>query len=558
MEVQQRWSNVSNIYDPQTVSGFNGNQFQRALAALAEDPERLHRARHRFSDSPPPYTSPRPHRFESATTRSTDTSASPTASRASRERKWQEEARIDWDRIASTPARQFGDQQGAEEKRIIEAERQRTIHVAVGTVYSTFAAENVKERWQEQGIWSDKWDIEDVSGMGERWLHEESLDPPPRRHNIFGGHEESVETDSPIPMAAIKRARSYSWETSYRRGIWDTRWGILPGMIWKHEQSLEELIQAANAPAVQAREATPPSEPRPEELRDFRSVSPPEAPSLSNGEAPGWNTEPLTNGNPSSHNQEVCHGPMVNGDVPISDGNVEQIGTYPDGRPMLIPTPLGSRHGLTMAAIERQQRAPENRGTFFAAPEPSTHPQPTEEARFFNETGLQESQQNRAEQSLKDSVNHIPSSHASKRLGSEAFPEFPAFPNLHAPEKRRRGRPKKHPEDHNLNDREAAKNGMKATHQSTHHSEPILHIDQFEDSKAAPKKRGRPRTKDSHTDQVENSKTAPKKRGRPRKKDPAKPASTRGQNLQMGVVPAKPPGIDGERRLITRKRRHEI
>lgn len=32
-----------------------------------------------------------------------------------------------------------------------------------------------------------------------------------------------------------------------KRGIWNKRWGILPGMWWKHEEPLEE--EAANGPA---------------------------------------------------------------------------------------------------------------------------------------------------------------------------------------------------------------------------------------------------------------------------------------------------------------------
>lgn len=38
------------------------------------------------------------------------------------------------------------------------------------------------------------------------------------------------------------RAYEYVKDVWIKRGIWDPRWGIIPGMTWKHEQDFEEML----------------------------------------------------------------------------------------------------------------------------------------------------------------------------------------------------------------------------------------------------------------------------------------------------------------------------
>ena len=120
---------------------------QRALARLQGDPLRLDRARQRFSDSPPPYTS----NPSGTTTRS----ASPIP--PSEERRQERRFQLGMERRASKPYHQFEHQISDEKKRIMEADLNRTHRLRVGDDPDKIAYGNVKKRWVEQGIWNSKW-----------------------------------------------------------------------------------------------------------------------------------------------------------------------------------------------------------------------------------------------------------------------------------------------------------------------------------------------------------------------------------------------------------------
>lgn len=139
---------------------------------------------------------------------------------------------------------------------------------------SMVAEENVKKRWREQGIWNDKWATLDR----DRWLwkHEElfisehyrATDEQRRerdasrpfhrfvyqlnqeRDRIQDEYLGSLEPwlreirvrDTHVPEAWVSRsvnARAYQRvkDAWVERGIWYDRWGVMPGMTWKHEHA---------------------------------------------------------------------------------------------------------------------------------------------------------------------------------------------------------------------------------------------------------------------------------------------------------------------------------
>jgi hypothetical protein len=62
----------------------------------------------------------------------------------------------------------------------------------------------------------------------ERWRREGSPDDEP-----------ATPTPPDINTTAYERVKS-AW---IKRRIWDTKWGVLPGMSWKHEQPFEEMLR---------------------------------------------------------------------------------------------------------------------------------------------------------------------------------------------------------------------------------------------------------------------------------------------------------------------------
>ena len=158
------------------------------------------------------------------------------------------------------------------------------------------AEKNVKACWIEQGIWNSKWDklgkMPDIHETGGReseyrWKHEEPLEPDSESGTERGAESETERPKSRRSKSVDKRVlREYKREASRplnqfihqiskRRkwieeqarleneasvsaadintrayedvkktwreaGIWNLRWGILPGMSWKHEEPLDE------------------------------------------------------------------------------------------------------------------------------------------------------------------------------------------------------------------------------------------------------------------------------------------------------------------------------
>lgn len=274
-----------------TVRGNGLYNAERALAALAEDERRLERARRRFSDSPPSYTSHQSHN----STRSQSPNQPSEEERRHKERHY----RLMEERDASRPYDQLIAQEAEERERIIEEIGNRTRRVPIGTDYYRLAHENVKKRWIEQGIWKHEWKNGVAFGS---WKHEEPLEPESRTDTDAGSQPNlfSVFPNKPRPEAEQSKteeerrqieeqqaARVHQREASrpfyqfiyqvsrerdriqhlsrlrepitpasadintnayqnvkntwMKRGIWNQNWGVLPGMSWKHEKPLQEL-----------------------------------------------------------------------------------------------------------------------------------------------------------------------------------------------------------------------------------------------------------------------------------------------------------------------------
>ncbi|KAN0073554.1 hypothetical protein V8E54_008774 [Elaphomyces granulatus] len=264
-----------------TLRGDGLARAQRALAGLEGDPLRLDRERQRFSHSPPPYTS----NPSGTTTRS----ASPIP--PSEERRQQRRMQLAGEHEASEPRKQFSAQVDEERRRIWNADPStswRELTLADLYTFKEEASETVKKRWVEQGIWNDKWN---KFAFG-RWKHEELLElesesetdskaglspPKPRRpksddekrrtaerrvirerereasrpyhqfvYQISKEREriqESANGEGADTADINTRAYENVKNTWTKRGIWNKRWGVLPGMSWKHEQPFEEMVR---------------------------------------------------------------------------------------------------------------------------------------------------------------------------------------------------------------------------------------------------------------------------------------------------------------------------
>lgn len=281
----------------------------RALATLAQDPQRLDHARRRFEESPPPYSACVSHNS------TLSQSPNPPSDEQQRreERKWQ----LKREHRASTPYEQFEAQRIDESNWIIKAREDGIYSVPRGTNYLSFAEEKVKKRWIDQGIWRKKW-THSWNGRPEGpWRHEEPLelesesempseansrpslfrDPKkeervkPKQPEVnsersvaerLAAREREREASRPfhqfvyqvsiereriqlelrandaiVPESADINSRAYervkaAW---VKRGIWNRNWGVLPGMSWKHEQPLEEMLREEmgdDPPPIQA------------------------------------------------------------------------------------------------------------------------------------------------------------------------------------------------------------------------------------------------------------------------------------------------------------------
>ncbi|KAL8650304.1 MAG: hypothetical protein Q9210_003900 [Variospora velana] len=298
-----------------TLRGDGLARVHRTLDGLEADSLGLDRARTRFSQSPPPYTS--------------NPSGTPTRSaspeppideqrrREQREQRFYRRKKLMEERGASLPLVQFKAQRDEEKRRIWNVNPRTNwmgeSHIPIAGIEEEQAIETIKKRWVEQGIWKDKWD-EMAAGrymnVG-KWKHEEPLElesesetdteagSPPPTFSIFGVPQKPSQPKPRRPKSDAEKRRiaerrvirerqreasrpyhQFIYQISKereriqdesangegadaadintrayenvkniwtKRGIWNARWGILPGMSWKHEEPLEE--EAADGPA---------------------------------------------------------------------------------------------------------------------------------------------------------------------------------------------------------------------------------------------------------------------------------------------------------------------
>ncbi|KAL1873035.1 hypothetical protein Daus18300_004176 [Diaporthe australafricana] len=196
-----------------TVRGDGLFQAHRALAALAEDPEQFDQERERrFSDSPPSY------RSRSGTTTQPESPAPAdealdayTARRNKLYRQW----------MLSSAAEQFAAQRREERRRIDAAGE----FVGVGNSSFELAADHVRERWIEQGIWDPKWYEANLERWGEgvqhaplldaKWFHEQPLESEDSDSDLdesapenfsFGAKRKRQKTDEETRQSDERRA----------------------------------------------------------------------------------------------------------------------------------------------------------------------------------------------------------------------------------------------------------------------------------------------------------------------------------------------------------------
>ncbi|KAL8815774.1 MAG: hypothetical protein Q9223_005126 [Gallowayella weberi] len=267
-----------------------------ALAVLTAHPERLDRARRRFSKSPPSYAP-----SESSTRLEPSNPPSPGEIERGNQMKRQRELNQKLNR--SAPGQQFRQQRFAQRKLINDAyDNTRDVlpyRVPIESIETTI----VKDRWKDQGIWNDKWDEPPRYDPLWRWKHEESLESESPEDSeaaeraaqmsaLFG---DNVDKPKEAMMTADRRATlqrereasrpiaQFLWQMSKERDvlqgmisaegstlpapldinttayeivknrwiefeIWDTRWGIMPGMSWVHERIPEYAPPAKDKP----------------------------------------------------------------------------------------------------------------------------------------------------------------------------------------------------------------------------------------------------------------------------------------------------------------------
>ncbi|KAM0426330.1 hypothetical protein ACHAPT_008370 [Fusarium lateritium] len=185
------------------------------------------------------------------------------------------------DRLRSFPAQQLHDEVTGEERWLEHIGKGGGRHER-----AQLAHENVKKRWEEQGIWNVSLLTGALSSESERkaWrpsnrfrdqmsverqrllqLHEN----PPRGPGLkrasrledlekaVNAHREALGGSLREELSRIPRLLDTTayilvkagWE---RRGIWDDAWGKdMPGELWKHERSLEDLIREAGLEGVE-------------------------------------------------------------------------------------------------------------------------------------------------------------------------------------------------------------------------------------------------------------------------------------------------------------------
>ncbi|CAG8959870.1 hypothetical protein HYFRA_00013142 [Hymenoscyphus fraxineus] len=268
-----------------------------ALEGLEGNPRQLDRERQRFSQSPPSYTS------DPSGTVTRPASPIPPSEELRQQRRMQ----LAGEREASLPYNQFEQQVEEERKRIWDADLHGTQRIPLGSDPYTIATEVIKKRWIEQGIWKNTWnkfaagrwkheEPLEIESESESELEtagdletETSRAPPlfflvpkpelkPRQPKSDAEKRRTAErrvvrerereasrpyhqliyqiskereriqgefaNDGGADIADINtRAYENVMNTWTKRGLWNKKWGVLPGMSWKHEQPLEEMVR---------------------------------------------------------------------------------------------------------------------------------------------------------------------------------------------------------------------------------------------------------------------------------------------------------------------------
>lgn len=192
-----------------------------------------------------------------------------------------------------------------EEQRIFQASLDKTIRLPVGSNQYEIARQKIKRCWVEQGIWNDNWDqfasglwkheepLEVESETETDLAPESPLDPftcvvtplqskkrsdrrqlkseedrrriserravrerereasRPYYQFVFQISKEreriqDESTDEECIDMSLPDINTRAYENIkniwIRRRIWNKTWGVLPGMTWKHEEPLEEVV----------------------------------------------------------------------------------------------------------------------------------------------------------------------------------------------------------------------------------------------------------------------------------------------------------------------------
>ncbi|KAI4124705.1 MAG: hypothetical protein LQ347_005630 [Umbilicaria vellea] len=223
------------------------------------------------------------------------------------------------ERRASLPYEQFHAQESEERERLWAADPETSWErpIPAGGLFGKMVYEQVRKNWVNQGIWNDNWD--DMA-FGQ-WKHEEPLElesesetdseadfPPPAFFFSKPGKQAQLKPRRPksdkemnriaerrvlrerereasrpyhqfVFQVSKERARSENASKSadhssvadintrayehikntwIKRGIWDRKWGILPGMSWKHEEPLEQTLDDSLISETHAGNATLP------------------------------------------------------------------------------------------------------------------------------------------------------------------------------------------------------------------------------------------------------------------------------------------------------------
>lgn len=221
------------------------------LSALAQDPAALEQARQRFSDPPPSYRS----HISQPSTRSP--SPRPQQTRESQRERDRRRWELETEHRASCAFHRYRSEKYIEMQRLQKARPWvrdlRDLDEEAGQI--------VKNRWKEEGIWNDRW-----TGLRDMhyWAHEDpelaasraeaseatrpfqqffhhvsnqrslllsgypSYHRDPRGTSLFPTLDET--RPGPIRPDINTEAYSRVKEAWTKIGIWDDRWGVLPGL----------------------------------------------------------------------------------------------------------------------------------------------------------------------------------------------------------------------------------------------------------------------------------------------------------------------------------------